>query len=147
MREREYFGGEGEVDVVEDQGRRDHRQDQRLYVICVHPVQGQQGQQRDNLGVGKSNSCGILVHPHSDPLTLSRVRAPLNRLPTRWSTTLSSEVDLHNAIDFRAACGANLVTLRSKIRPNETRVLHRAARQRPAQQATGYAFPGYPGVT
>ena len=29
---------------------------------------------------------------------------------TRWTTNLSSKVNLHHAIDFRALCGANLVT-------------------------------------
>ena len=35
--------------------------------------------------------------------------------PTRWSTALSSKVNVHHAIDFRVLCGANLVTLRSKF--------------------------------
>ena len=30
---------------------------------------------------------------------------------TRWTTTLPSKVNLHHAIDFKALCGANLVTL------------------------------------
>jgi len=29
---------------------------------------------------------------------------------TRWSSTFSSKVNLHDAINFRAKCGANLVT-------------------------------------
>jgi len=33
----------------------------------------------------------------------------------RWSTTRSSKVNLPHAIDFRAICGAKLVTLRSKF--------------------------------
>jgi len=37
----------------------------------------------------------------------------------------SSKVNLHCAINFRALYGANLVTLRSKIRPNEHLELHR----------------------
>ena len=45
--------------------------------------------------------------------------------PTRWSTRVSSKVNLHHAFDFRALCGANLVTLRSRYHPNETLVLHR----------------------
>ena len=48
--------------------------------------------------------------------------------PTRWSTTLSSKVNLPHAIHFRALCVANLVTFRSKFRPTETHVLHRAGR-------------------
>ena len=47
-------------------------------------------------------------------------------MSTRWSTTLSSKVNLPHAINFRALCGANLVTSRSKFRPNETCELHRA---------------------
>jgi hypothetical protein len=34
---------------------------------------------------------------------------------TWWTTTLSSKVNLHRAINFRAFCGANLVTLRDKF--------------------------------
>jgi len=34
--------------------------------------------------------------------------------PTRWSTTVSSKVNLYHAINFRALCGANLVTLPRK---------------------------------
>ena len=40
---------------------------------------------------------------------------PRIALPTRCSTTLSSKVNLHHAINFRALCGANLVTQPSKI--------------------------------
>ena len=43
---------------------------------------------------------------------------------TRWSTTLSSQVDLPVAIDCRAFCGADLVFSRSKFRKNETCELH-----------------------
>jgi len=49
-------------------------------------------------------------------------------LPTRWTTTLSSQVNLPHAINFRASCGANLVTSSSQFRANETLVLHRAVR-------------------
>ena len=35
----------------------------------------------------------------------------LTGLSTRWSTTLSSKVNLHHAIDLRSLCGASLVTL------------------------------------
>jgi len=64
----------------------------------------------------------------------------------RWVTSVSSKVNLHHAINFRVNlhhalnfrfisqlasrnyfCGVNLFTLRSKFRPKETRVLHRAA--------------------
>ena len=34
-------------------------------------------------------------------------------VPTRWSSTLSTKVNLPHAIGFRALCGANLVMLRS----------------------------------
>ena len=44
---------------------------------------------------------------------------------TRWSTTFSSKVKLRYAIDIRASCGANLVTLRSNVRPIETHVAQR----------------------
>ena len=44
-------------------------------------------------------------------------------LITGWSTTLLSKVNLPHAINFGAVCGANLVTLLSKYRPNETFVL------------------------
>ena len=47
---------------------------------------------------------------------------------TQWSTTRSSKVDLPYTINLRASCSAKLVTLRSKLRPSETRVLHRAGR-------------------
>ena len=45
--------------------------------------------------------------------------------PTRRSTTHSSKDNVPHAINFRALCDANLVTLRSKFRLNETRVLPR----------------------
>ena len=50
----------------------------------------------------------------------------------RWSTTLSSEVHLPDAIDLRALCGANLVTLRSKLRGHETLGIHRVGRRWPS---------------
>ena len=43
---------------------------------------------------------------------------------TWWSTARPSKVNLPQAINFRALCGAKLVTLRSKFRPIETRELH-----------------------
>ena len=41
---------------------------------------------------------------------------------TRWSTTLSSKVNLPHTIDFGALCGANLVTStpRTESCPNES---------------------------
>ena len=45
-------------------------------------------------------------------LTCQRSRDELQRArnATRWSTTLSSKVNLSHTIDLRASCGANLVT-------------------------------------
>ena len=39
---------------------------------------------------------------------------------TRWSTTISSNVNRYYAIDVRALCGADLGTLQSRCLPNET---------------------------
>ena len=47
--------------------------------------------------------------------------------PTRWSTALSSKVNLPHAINFRALIGASLVTLPSKFGGAETFVLLRYA--------------------
>ena len=44
--------------------------------------------------------------------------------PTRWSTTLSSKVNLPHAIVFGALCGANLVTHPSKFGGKESFDLH-----------------------
>ena len=55
----------------------------------------------------------VVLHPPDHPA------------PARWGTTLSPKVNLHHAINFRALCGAKLVTLQSKFRPKETRVVHR----------------------
>ena len=44
---------------------------------------------------------------------------------TRWSTTLSSKVNLPRAIHFRALRGAHLVTLRSNFRAKKTLKVHR----------------------
>ena len=51
---------------------------------------------------------------------VSQVRPTCNL--TRWSLTLSSKVNLHHAIIFRALCGANLVTSPSKFEGDETLV-------------------------
>jgi hypothetical protein len=56
---------------------------------------------------------------------------------TRWSHELSSKVNMLHAIDFGGLHGAHLVTLRSKFRPNETRVLHRAVRGEKARERAG----------
>ena len=44
---------------------------------------------------------------------------------TRWTTTISSKVNLPHAINFRVLCGAKLVTLPLEFRGNETSVAHR----------------------
>jgi len=46
-------------------------------------------------------------------------------LPTRWTSTLSSKVNLQHAINFRVSCGANLVTYPTKFWGGETLELHR----------------------
>ena len=48
----------------------------------------------------------------------------LRRLTTRWSTTLSSKVNLPHAIDFRALCGTVTSKLTRKLRVNGTLELH-----------------------
>ena len=47
---------------------------------------------------------------------------------TRWSSNLSSKVDLHHAIEFRTLCGANLVTYPLELWWNQTLKLHRVVR-------------------
>jgi hypothetical protein len=46
--------------------------------------------------------------------------APADLVPT---TTFSSKVDLHHAINCRVKCGSNLATQRSKIQTKETLAL------------------------
>ena len=48
----------------------------------------------------------------------------------RWSTTLSSKVNLPDTINFGDLCGANLVTQPSDIRGNETLELHRVVSEK-----------------
>ena len=43
---------------------------------------------------------------------------------TRWRTTLSSKANLQHAIDFKASCGAKLVTQRSNFPANEALEFH-----------------------
>jgi len=57
---------------------------------------------------------------------------------TRWSTNLSSKVNLHYTINLRALCGANLVRQPSKIRTNEIRKLHRVAPSSASPRLTDY---------
>ena len=58
------------------------------------------------------------------PGTFRSGTCPARLCITRWSTNLASNVNLHHAISLRARYGANLVTLRSKFRANETLGLH-----------------------
>ena len=44
---------------------------------------------------------------------------------TRWSTALSSKVNLPHAVNFRAVCGASLTTYPPEFGGNQTFVLHR----------------------
>jgi len=53
------------------------------------------------------------------------VKTRQSLLTTPWSTTLSSKVNLPQAFKFRAFCGASLVKVPSKLRGNETLILHR----------------------
>ena len=68
---------------------------------------------------------GLFV-PASRPLILRGTDVNYHqhiRYSTRWSTTLSSKVELPHAIDLGGKCGANLVTLRLCVCPNETLAL------------------------
>ena len=62
------------------------------------------------------------VGPAQDP----RACASAGVVSTRWNTTLSSKVNLHLAIDFKALCGEKLVTCPADFRGNGTRAAHRA---------------------
>ena len=44
---------------------------------------------------------------------------------SRWTTNLSTKVNLPHAIELRASCGANLVTYLADDRGNKPRVRHR----------------------
>ena len=57
------------------------------------------------------------IHGVEAPTTLRREISEWRLSPytTRWNTALSSKDNLPHPINFRALCGANLVTLRSKI--------------------------------
>ena len=61
---------------------------------------------------------------HSQTQALSAPALP-PRPAARWSTTLSSKVNLPHVINFGAFCGANLVTYPPELWGNETFVLHR----------------------
>jgi len=53
---------------------------------------------------------GYVIIPHGWP-----------RVSTRWTTSLSSKLNLPHAINFRAVCGAHVVTLRSKMKQRNLR--------------------------
>ena len=53
------------------------------------------------------------------------IHPPRKIMLTRWSTTLSSKVNLTRVIDFRALYGADLVTLDPGFEGNETLVIRR----------------------
>ena len=64
-----------------------------------------------------------------------RERRVLDRsLPKRWTTTLPSKVNLHNAIKFRSLCGAILITYPAYFRGNETLLPHRVVGLREHQR-------------
>jgi hypothetical protein len=70
-----------------------------------------------------------VVNERSTPVpTRSPCAPPYGSAAIRWSTTLSPKVNLPHAINLRALCGANLVTLRSNIEP-----------RKPANSAVWYA--------
>ena len=49
----------------------------------------------------------------------------------RWTTDLSSKVKLPEAINLKASCGADAVTLPAKIGGNETLLFHRVVGSSP----------------
>ena len=57
--------------------------------------------------------------------TFAAILTCFSDLSTRWTTNLSSQVNLSPEISCGVLCGANLVTLRSKFRTNETLEVHR----------------------
>ena len=56
---------------------------------------------------------------------------------TRWTTTLSSEVNLPDEIDSRALCGAKLVTLPTKLLGNITFEVHWVVEGRTSNGSAG----------
>jgi len=82
----------------------------------------------DSSGTVGGAVSGNILHPFVQILStlnsLLPARIPSHHLPTRWSTTLSSKVNLPQEIHFRVFCGANLVTYPAKFRGVETRVPH-----------------------
>jgi len=68
-------------------------------------------------------------------LPISRFIFGLTGLSTRWSMTLSSEVNLPHVINARAMCGAHLVTLPFKFGKNGPPQLHRVDDERSRRKA------------
>jgi len=60
--------------------------------------------------------------------------------PRRWTATLSSKVNLPEAINFRALCGANLVTYPPVFLGNETVEVHRVAQDKRRVHGRGIRF-------
>ena len=67
------------------------------------------GYQIDKAEEGRDGAVGEEVARERILLRLPRERNRIERT-TPWSTTLSSKVNLHHAINVRALRGANLVT-------------------------------------
>ena len=61
---------------------------------------------------------------------------------TRWSTTLSSKVNLPHAINFRASCGADLVTLHPVVGANPDEVGQHALAGRATVLVEGSSVEG-----
>jgi len=59
------------------------------------------------------------------PAPTTRSAPDPNSPELMWTTTLSSQVNLPHFINSRPLCASNLVTLRSKVRANETLEVHR----------------------
>ena len=64
------------------------------------------------------------VAASSQVSSTTRVLFKRESTPTGCTTTLSSKVNLHHAINFGVLCGANLATSPHKIEGDETRVAH-----------------------
>jgi len=70
----------------------------------------------------------------------NRVNGPF----TRWSSIISSKVNSHHAINFRALCVANLVTYPPEFRGDETLEVHRVgARNRRSTDGPSSRKPAY----
>ena len=84
---------------------------------------------RDPLTVGWRPTGALEWRPRSSSsasltMKVDTRRGPLSVQSTRWTTTVSSKVDLHDAIISKVLWAANLVTYPSNSRGNETRVAH-----------------------